>query len=61
MNTQSKASTKYNKKNTRTYCLRLNEKTDHDLIHWLDGIRESKNGYIKRLIRLDLKNFSKRG
>lgn len=46
--------TKYNKKNTKSYCLKLNKKTDKDVIAKLDGV-PSKMGYIKELIRKDLK------
>ena len=46
-----KAVAKYNKENTKTYCLRLNRKTDKDLIQFLDSLNESKQGFIKRLIR----------
>ena len=60
--TQSKAAlrakAKYNKTKTRTYCLRLNVNTDSDIIGLLDYISKcgtSKQGYIKRLIREDLK------
>ena len=46
-----KAVAKYNKENTKTYCLRLNRKTDKDLIEFLDSLQDSKQGFIKRLIR----------
>lgn len=46
-----KAIAKYNRANTRTYCLRLNKKTDKDLIEFLDSLQDSKQGFIKRLIR----------
>ena len=44
---------KYNKKNTRQYCFRLNKKTDADVIKKLDEV-QSKQGYVKELIRKDL-------
>ena len=55
---QTRAKNKYNKVNTRTYCLRLNLNTDSDIIGLLDYMSKcgtSKQGYIKRLIREDLK------
>lgn len=54
---QIKAKDKYNKENTITYCLRLNKKTDKDIIDRLESpvdIGGSKNGYIKALIRMDI-------
>ena len=48
-----RAKAKYNKTNTRTYCLRLNLKTDSDIIEILDSVK-SKQGYIKQLIREDI-------
>ena len=45
-----KAIQKYNRTNTKTYCLRLNKKTDKDLIEFLDSLA-SKQGFIKLLIR----------
>lgn len=48
-----KAKAKYNKTKTRTYCLRLNLKTDKDIIEILDSVT-SKQGYIKQLIREDI-------
>ena len=43
---------KYNKDNTTQVCLRLNKKTDADIIEILNS-KASKSGYIKELIRLD--------
>ena len=48
-----RAKAKYNKTKTRTYCLRLNLKTDSDIIEILDSVK-SKQGYIKQLIREDI-------
>lgn len=56
-----RAKNKYNKVNTRTYCLRLNLKTDSDIIGILDYVSKcglSKQGYIKSLIREDHKKMS---
>lgn len=44
---------KYNKANTKTYCIRLNNKKDSDIIRKLSEV-ESINGYIKALIRYDM-------
>ena len=43
---------KYDAANTRQYHLKLNMKTDADIIAKLDQV-ESAQGYIKMLIRLD--------
>lgn len=53
MNNKSIASNKYNKENTTQILLRLNKHTDADIIDALDKV-ESKQGYIKDLIRLDI-------
>lgn len=45
-----KAIAKYNRENTKTYCLRLNKKTDKDLIEFLESLA-SKQGFIKLLIK----------
>ena len=46
---------KFNKLNTKCVQLRLNFKTDADVIEKLDNV-PSKMGYIKNLIRKDIKN-----
>lgn len=50
---QIKAVNKYNRDKTVTICLRLNKETDKDIIEILDSVN-SKQGYIKDLIRLDI-------
>lgn len=50
---QIKAVEKYNKAKTVTICLRLNKETDKDIIEILSSVN-SKQGYIKDLIRLDI-------
>lgn len=55
-----KANNKFNKANTRMVSLRLNYKTDADIIEKLDSV-ESKMGYIKSLIRKDLKETNTKG
>lgn len=51
---QIKASNKYNRENTITLCLRLNKETDKDIISKLSE-ETNKQGYIKRLIRSDIR------
>lgn len=51
---QIKASNKYNKTNTVSKHLRLNLKTDSDIIEWLEN--KSYATYIKELIRKDMKD-----
>lgn len=46
---------KYNKKNTKIMALRLNYKTDKDIIEYLETL-PNKAGYIKSLIRKDMKS-----
>ena len=55
-----KANNKFNKANTRMVSLRLNYKTDADIIEKLDYV-ESKMGYIKSLVRKDLKELNTKG
>lgn len=50
---QIKAQAKYDAENTRQVHLKLNLRTDKDVLARLDGV-PSKQGYIKRLIREDL-------
>lgn len=49
-----RANNKYNKKNTVLVSIRLNKKTDADILKRLEVVEESKQGYIKRLIREDI-------
>lgn len=51
---QLRAQAKYDKDNTIQVKLKLNKKTDADLISWLDDI-SNKQGYIKELIRSDIR------
>lgn len=44
---------KYDERMTRQFNLKLNIKTDADVIKKLDSIA-NKQGYIKRLIRMDM-------
>lgn len=50
---QKRAIAKYDKANTRQIHLKLNRRTDADVIQALDNA-ESKQGYIKGLIRADI-------
>lgn len=52
---QIDASNKFNKENTSCVLLRLNFSTDRDVIQKLESV-PSKMGYIKKLIRKDIKN-----
>lgn len=51
---QKRASKKYDETHTVQIKLKLNKKTDHDIIQKLDSVH-SKQGYIKELIRNDIK------
>lgn len=50
---QAKAQRRYDDKNTRQVHLKLNRRTDGDVLEKLDSV-PSKQGYIKDLIRADL-------
>ena len=50
---QRKAQRRYDAKNTRQVHIKLNLRTDKDVLERLDDV-PSKQGYIKRLIRDDL-------
>jgi len=51
---QKRAQQKYDKTNTIQIHLKLNKKTDNDIIKRLENV-DSKQGYIKKLIRRDIK------
>lgn len=51
---QRRAVAKYDAKNTKTYAIKLNRKTDADLIAKLESVG-SVQGYLKELIRKDTK------
>lgn len=55
MDSKTRAKNKYNKANTRAYCLRFNLKTDKDIIEILERAN-SKQGFIKALIRMYAKD-----
>lgn len=54
MDAKTKATMKYMKKNIKQMKLDLNRNTDSDIINFLDQCG-NKQGYIKRLIREDMK------
>ena len=47
----------WDRENTRQYKLKLNKRTDEDIINWLDD-HENKQEYIKRLIREDIRRVN---
>lgn len=51
---QKKASAKYEAANVKRVMLKLNFNTDMDILEKLDEV-DNVNGYIKRLIREDIK------
>lgn len=53
---QARASAKYDKNNTKGLYIKLNLKTDLDIIEYLRG-KENVQGYIKSLIRSDMWNI----
>lgn len=53
---QKKANAKYDKANTKQVVLKLNLKTDADILERLQEVG-NKQGYIKDLIRMDLKGL----
>jgi hypothetical protein len=52
---QRKASAKYDRNNTVRVALKLNKRTDADIINRL-AQQPNKQGYIKTLIRADIEN-----
>lgn len=50
---QRRASEKYDAENTKQIMLKLNTKTDKDILERLESVG-NKQGYIKRLIRKDM-------
>ena len=56
---QSRAQKRYDKANTKGLYLKLNITTDEDILEHLDNI-ENKQGYIKELIRADMKSLGRR-
>ena len=54
MNNQSRNSIKYDKENTKRVFIKLNKNTDKDILDYLESV-SNKQGYIKELIRKDMK------
>lgn len=54
MNKQSQASIKYDRDNTKRIFIKLNINTDKDILDHLEN-KPNKQGYIKELIRNDIK------
>ena len=52
---QKQASARYDAKNTTQVHLKLNNTTDADILRKLDEV-DNVQGYIKDLIRMDMKN-----
>lgn len=50
---QKRATLKYDRENTRQIKLKLNNKTDNDIIQRLSNVGNIQ-GYIKKLIRADI-------
>lgn len=55
-----KAIRKYDKEHTKQVLLKLNKGTDADILQKLDEV-DNKQGYIKGLIRDDIKSETKNG
>lgn len=53
---QKRANAKYDKANTKQIILKLNLKTDADILARLES-EENKQGYIKKLIRRDIESL----
>lgn len=51
---QKRAVAKYDRENTKSYLLKLNRKTDADIITFLEQ-QPNKLAYLKKLIREDMK------
>lgn len=49
-----RAINKFNREKTVRVFVRLNKNTDADILAHLETLSESKQGYIKRLIRADM-------
>lgn len=50
---QAKYILEYNKEHTQRVAIKLNKKTDADILAWLE-LQSNKQGYIKQLIRDDM-------
>lgn len=52
---QRRASRKYDQANTKNYPIKINRKTESEIFNHLERC-ENVNGYIKELIKQDMKN-----
>lgn len=52
---KKRANMKSDKKNAKYVTLKLNKNTDKDILEYLNTL-DNKNGYLKNLIRQDIKN-----
>lgn len=50
-----KTQTAWDAENTKKYGIKLNCRTDADIIERLETLTESRMGYLKRLIREDIR------
>lgn len=55
MNKKQEYIKSYNKENYTQVILRLSKSQDMEIINHLNGLNESKNSYIKRLVLEDMK------
>ena len=49
----------YDRKNTKMYCIKLNYRTDANLISWLESVHNVQ-GLIKELLNKELDQMTKR-
>lgn len=56
---QKKAQIKYDKEHTRQITFKFNLKTDADILERLDSV-ENRQGYIKYLVRNDIRSANRR-
>jgi len=54
-----RAAAKYNEANVKQYVIKLNVKTDADIIEFFENLEGSRQGYIKELIRSDIEKNRK--
>lgn len=55
--TQKKYQAEWSKKNVKGFYIKLCQSTDADIISWLED-QNNKQGYIKELIRADIRNWN---
>ena len=55
---QRNSQMRYDKENTKRFALKVNKKTDADILEKLNSV-PNRQGYIKRLIREDIARNSK--